>query len=334
MKTLFAFCFILFLAQSAFSQKTPEFFLSNMPTIPSGACSMSSAARNPFSDKVSELSSQIKEEIEKRKEKITGHVEVDKTKMLQNMAGQTGLTAAEMAKLQSGGQLSEAEGMALASKMMGQKYNMSVGEAKSVGKMGKEGQKAWAEGYSAEMTADAQANPDKYKNGQIKNKKLFDLAAEQSQLASKIQAEESIIQNRLDEINKKDSLEKKRLNEQLAPLQVEADKFMGVMGESATAGASQSDAIALKMYNLSLKYCEIMTPLYIDLLNRRLVSVKANLPLQYRLQEVTDELTAAQTGVKNGKVAPDIMALESVFRYVTFLGDVFKYTPGDKPIKI
>lgn len=325
MKLTFTISILLLLNWCAFSQKTPEFFLGNMPAIPSGVCSMSSAARNPFSDKVSELSSQIKEEIEKRKEEITGHMEVDKTKMLQNMAGQTGLSAAEMAKLQSGGQLSEAEGMALANKMMGQKYNMSVEEAKNLGKMGKEGQKAWAEGYSAEMMADAQANPDKFKNGQTKNKKLFDLAAEQSKLAQQIQAEESIIQNRLDEINKKDSVEKKRLNEQLAPLEVEADKFVGVMGEATTAGASQSDIIAMKMYNLRLKYCELMTPLYIDLVNRCLVSVKANLPLRYRLQEVTDELTAAQTGVKNGKVAPDLMALDSVYRYLIFLGDVFKY---------
>ena len=77
-----------------------------------------------------------------------------------------------------------------------------------------------------------------------------------------------------------------------------------------------------------------MTPLYIDLVNRRLVAVKADLPLRYRLQEVTDELNAAQAGVKNEKIVPDMMALDSVYRYLIFLGDVFKYSPGDKPIKI
>jgi hypothetical protein len=292
---------------------------------------MSSANSSPFAEKVNELSSQIEEEIEKRKEERSSHLEGDKTKMLQNLASQTGLSAADMAKLQGGGQLSEAEGMALANRMMGQKFNMSVEEAKKVGKMGKEGQKAWAEGYSAEMMAEAQADPDKFKKDQTKNKKIFDLAAEQSKLAAQIQAEESMIQNRLDEINKKDSVEKKRLNEQLAPLQVEADKYLGVLGVTG-AEAAKAHAIAMRMYNLRLKYCELMTPLYIDIVNRRLVSVKNSLPLLYRLQEVTDDMTAAQTGTKNEKVAPDLMALDSVYRYITFLGNVFKYHPGEKPV--
>jgi hypothetical protein len=331
MRTLLIISFVILIGTNAFSQQTPEFFLGNSPSPPSGVCNMSSEASKPFTEKISELSSQIKEGIEKRKEEISSHLEGNKTKMLQNMAGQMGLSASEMAKLQSGAQLSEAEGMALANRVMGQKYNMSIEEAKKVGKMGKEGQKAWAEGYSAEMMAEAQADPDKFKKDQTKNKKIFDLAAEQSKLAAQIQAEESMIQNRLDEINKKDSVEKKRLNEQLAPLQVEADKYLGVLGVTG-AEAAKAHAIAMRMYNLRLKYCELMTPLYIDIVNRRLVSVKNSLPLLYRLQEVTDDMTAAQTGTKNEKVAPDLMALDSVYRYITFLGNVFKYHPGEKPV--
>jgi len=329
MKILFTFSFILFLALNSFSQQTPEMFLSRIPAPPAEACTMSKENRDNFSNKFGEVQEQLTEEMKTRKEEYAKFAGNNKEKMLQNMAGQTGLSAAETAKLQSGGQLTEAEGMALANKMMGQKYNMSVEEAKNLGKMGKAGQKAYAEGLSTEMMADAQANPDKYKRDQTKDKYMFDLAAEQSKLATQIQAEESIIQNRLDEINKKDSVEIKRLREQLAPLEVEADKFVGVMGEAATAGASQSDKIAMKMYNLRLKYCEVMTPLYIDLVNRRLVAVKANLPIRYRLQEVTDQLTAAQTGVKIEGIAPDLLALDSVYRYLIFLGDAFKYTPGD-----
>ncbi len=331
MRTLFIISFIILIGPNTFSQRTPEMFLTALPDPPSSACELSKDGMVKFSNKIWEVQEQLREEIEKRKEEIGRHLEVDKTKMLQNLAGQTGLSAADMAKLQGGGQLSEAEGMALANRMMGQQYNMSVEEAKKVGKMGKEGQKAWAEGYSAEMMAEAQADPGKFKDGQTKNKKIFDLAAEQSQLATQLQAEESIIQNRLDEINKKDSVEKKMLNELLAPLQIEAEKYLGVLGVTG-AEAAKAHANAMKMYNLRLRYCQTMTPLYTDLVNRRLVAVKANLPLRYRLQEVTDELTAIQTGTKNEKVAPDMMALDSVYRYITFLGSVFKYHPGEKPV--
>jgi hypothetical protein len=323
MKLMITFSILFLFNWCAFSQKTPESFLGIMPSPPSGICGMSSANISPFAEKVNKLSSQIEEEIKKRKEERSSHLEDDKTKMLQNLAGQTGLSAADMAKLQGGGQLSEAEGMALANRMMGQKYNMSVEEAKKVGKMGKEGQKAWAEGYSAEMMAEAQADPDKFKKDQTKNKKIFDLVAEQSQLATQLQAEEAIIQNRLDEINQKDTIERKRLNELLAPLEAEAN--------STSISEARLKAIALQMYSLRLRYCQIMTPLYVELVNRRLVIVKANLPLKYRLQEVSDELTAIQTGAKNEKVAPDLMALDSVYRYITFLGNVFKYYPGEKP---
>ena len=330
MRTLLILIFVILIGTNTFSQRTPEMFLSALPDPASAACELSNDGRASFSNKIGEVQNQLLEEIGKRKEEYTDFAKDNNKTLQEKIASDMGLSPADMAKLQNGGQMSQEQAMALANKMMGQQYNMSVGEAKNLGKMGKEGQKAWAEGYSAEMTAEAQANPDKFKNGQAKNKKLFDLAAEQNQLTTQIQAEESMIEKRLEEINKKDSVEKKRLNEQLAPLQVEADKYLGVLGVTG-ANAAKSYAIALKMYNLRLAYCELMTPLYIDLLKRRLVSVKANFILRYRLQEITDELTAAQTGAKDEKVEPDMMALDSVSRYLTSLEQVFKYSPGDKP---
>ena len=330
MRILLILIFVILIGTNTFSQRTPEMFLTALPDPPSSACELSKDGRASFSNKIGEVQDQLLEAIGKRKEEYTGFAKDNNKKLQEKMASEMGLSAADMAKLQSGGQMSQEQAMALANRMMGQQYNMSVGEAKSLGKMSKEGQKAWAEGYSAEMTAEAQANPDKFKNGQAKNKKLFDLAAEQNQLATQIQAEEAMIENRLEEINKKDSVEKKKLNEQLAPLQVEAEKYLGVLGVTG-ADAAKAHAVAMKMYNLRLTYCEIMTPLYIDLLKRRLVSVKANFTLRYRLQEVTDELTAAQTGAKGEKVESDLMALDSVSRYLASLEQVFKYTPGDKP---
>ena len=330
MKTLLPICLIFLLALSAFSQKTPEFFLGNLPAISTGVCGMTSAGIDNFSKKVEEVSDPLKETISQRKQEYKEFVGENKDQMMQNMASQSGLSAADMAKLKAGGQLTEAEGMALANKMMGQKYNMSVGEARNVGKMSKEGQKAWAEGYSAEITADAQANPDKFNKDQKKNKNMFDLAAEQTKLARQIQAEEAKFQNLLDEINLKAADESKKLGVQLEPLLEESRKINDGEGSTA-ADAAHGYALALKMYDLKLKYCELMTPLYTDFLTRRLLSVQANLPVRYRLQEITDDLTAAQTGVNKGKIAPDLMALDSISGYLTLLADLFRFHPGEKP---
>jgi len=332
MKTLFTFSFILFLALSSFSQRTPESFLARMPAPPAEACTISKENRDNFSSKFGEVNEQLTEQIKTRKEEYAKFAGNNKEKMLQNMAGQTGLSAAETAKLQSGGQLTEAEGMALANKMMGQKYNMSVGEAQKLGKMSETGQKAWAEGYGAEAVADAQANPDKYKRGQAKDKGMFELAAEQSKLASQIQAEEAKDQTQLAEFNSKVQIERKKLDEQLAPLEEEARTIND--GEGSTeADVAHSYALNMKRYNLELKYCELMTPLYIDFLNRCLVSVKANLPARYRLQEVTVELNTAQNGVKIEGIPPDMMALVSITNYMTLLDDVFRFAPMGKPTR-
>jgi hypothetical protein len=333
MKRITIFCYALLSSVFSFSQQTPESFLGHVPAIPSNVCGISSAGQKSFSVKAEEVSDQIKEAISRRKQEYKDFVGDNKDQMIQNMAGQSGLSAADMAKLKNGGQLSQAEAMTLANKMMGEKYNMSVGEAKNLGKMSKEGQKAWAEGYGTEMMADAQANPDKYNKDQKKNKNMYDLASEQTQLAQQIQAEEAKFQNQLEEINQKAAEERLKLDVQLAPLIKESEKINDGEGSTA-ADAARGYAFALKIYELRLKFCELMTPFYTDFLSRRLLSVKINLPNHYRLQEITDNLTAEQTGIKKGKMTPDLMALESISRYMTLLADLFRFSPGDKPTKI
>jgi hypothetical protein len=221
--------------------------------------------------------------------------------------------------------------MEMANKMMGQN-NMSVEDAQKLSKMSKEDQQKYAEGMTGAMMADAQENPGKYNTGQKKDKQMYELAAEQTKLAQQIQAEDAKTQKQLDEFNSKVQIEKKKLDEQLSPLLEELDKIND--GEGSTeADAAHSYALRIKVYNLKLKYCELMTPIYIDFLNRNLISVKSNLPVRYRLQEITDQLTSAQTGVKIEGVPSDLMALDSITHYMTLLGDVFRFSPGDKPTK-
>jgi hypothetical protein len=319
MKTFLTFSFILFLALSAFSQKTPEFFLGNLPAIPSGVCSMSSADKNSFSDKVSELSSQIKEEIEKRKAEITGHGEVDKTKMLQNMADQTGLSATEMAKLQSGGQLSEAEGLALANRMMGQQYNISVEEAKNVGKMGKEGQKAWGVEYSAEMMADAQANPDKYKADQVKIKNMYELVKEKKELTENHLAMSSKFTQQFKELEN-DTSE----NQTLRNISKWTSEWYGMSGVDYGQG-SKMDALAKKIKSAKIDYCNNFTPRFFEIYRQYLTYVKKNLPDYYRMEELEFQIMEAQTKVNNPS-EPGLLALQIVSDYVNSLKNVFKYS--------
>lgn len=332
MKTLFTFSFVICFVLGSISQTTPEAFIAGIPVPPNEVCTMSKDSRENFSGKIEALQEQLTEEIKTRKEEYKNFAGNNNEKIQQNMAGQMGLSPAEMAKLQKGGKMSQAQAMEMANKMMGQQNNMSVDEAKKMSKMSKEDQQGYAEGMTTGMMADAQANPGKYKTGQKKDMQMYELAAEQTKLAQQIQAEDAKIQKQLAEINSKDLVEKKKLDEQLAPLKEELDKINDGEGSTA-ADAAHAYAVAMKMYNLELKYCELMTPIYTDFLNRHLVSVKTNLPVCYRLQEITDQLTAAQTGVKIDEIAPDLIALDSISRYLTLLKEAFRFAPMEKPTK-
>jgi len=237
-----------------------------------------------------------------------------------------------MAKMNKGGQLSEAEAMAMADKMMKEKYNMSLGEAKNLEKMGKEGKQAWGEAYGTEVMADAQANPNKFNADQAKNMKTFDLAAEQTRLVQQIQAEGNKFYKQMNEINTKDSLEKIKLERNIAPLVAVLNTINDGEGSTET-DAARAYGLLMKIYEFHRDYCGVMATIYVDFLVRRLASVKMNLPVHYRLQEITDKQTSLQTGVEIKGMTPDLMAWQSISDYLSQLDDIFRFNRMEKPTR-
>jgi len=137
MKTLITFNFVLLMVLNAFSKRAPEAFLARIPALPAAACDMPTKEKEKYLNKVIELSEQIKEKISEMKQERQDFADNNVEKMQKNMAKQMGLPPGDMAKMNKGGQPSEAEAMAMADKMMKEKYNMSLGEAKNLEKMGR-----------------------------------------------------------------------------------------------------------------------------------------------------------------------------------------------------
>ena len=330
MKSLFIFCLVIFFATTSFSQRSPESFLAGIPDPPASACDNTVKEREKYETKVNDLADQLKDEISKRKEERQEFMDDNEEKMMQNMAGKMGLSAGDKAKMKKGAQISEADAMEMAEKMMGSQYNMSVGEAKSLSKMSKEGQEAWGEAYAAEMMANAQANPQKVNADMGKNKNMFDLVSEQKSLTDKLLAQGKKVQKQLKEMNSKDSIEKIRLDKLLEPLKEEFDDIN--LGEgSEEADWAHALAVRIKMWGHQRTYCLKMTSVYVDILTQYRVALEANLSDHYRLQEITDELMQMQTGTTVKMVAPDLMAFESLSEYVTMLRDLFQFYPGEEP---
>ncbi len=330
MKILTAITFVLCTFLNAYSQKSPEYCLGKMPELPRTACDMRAVDRDEYLDKVSQLSDLLREEIQLRKEAREAFVAENTDKMRQNMASQMGMSKGDMEKLKNGGELSEKEAMAMAAKMMKTKSGISLAEAKNLGNMSEADKKAWAEGHSAELMAKTQANPGQALVDMNKNQKMFDLAMEQKRLIDKIGASESAIQGQLQEMKTKDIEEKDKLDKLLAPLWEEERKIND--GEGSTmADVAYSRAVMLKIYGHQLVYCEKMTPLILDILQRDLSRIKASLPDCYRLQQIADEQMKAQTGVEIKTIAPDLLAMESLTAHINLMKDVFRFIPMEKP---
>ena len=321
---------VLLTTVNSLSQVSPEAIIARIPSLPANACELSKEKMDLFRNKLDEVADLCDNEIKERKEQYNDFLDKRRAIIPQKMGEKMGLSKTDAAKLNPDGNLSEADAMAMAGKMMEKNYNMSIDEAKKLGNMSKEGQKAWAEGYGNEMMADAQANPAKYAGKMKADKNNFDLAAEKQTLTLKTMAEGAKFSNLLQEINDKDKVEKKNLARIIEPFEKELDHVN--FGEGSTKSDwDKGYNLKMKIWEAQKSYCSKMTPILIDYLNRYLTSVKANLPDYYRLQELTDKLMEEQTGLPAGKLATDLMAMQSITDLLHQMKDVFRFSPGEKP---
>ena len=146
---------------TGFTQVMPEAFLALLPDIPGTACSMKAAERDQYLNRVDSLSELINLELSKRHDNGSAGEEKINPQMVNDLIKQYGLSEEDLQKIKSGKEMSDAETQALIDKILQNSADMSSDEVKNVSKMSKEGQKAWAEGYSREVIADQKANPQK-----------------------------------------------------------------------------------------------------------------------------------------------------------------------------
>ena len=201
--------------------------------------------------------------------------------------------------------------------MMQKNTNMSVEEAQKMSKMSKEGQKAWAEGMSTEMMADAQANPDKNKAAQKNNMNMFELAQEQSQIALKIQLVTRKFDEQLEEFNK---LKEKTLNEFEACLKKVGKDYENKI--NFDLGSTYAEAMEYQKKSCYQNCCGFITPKYNDILLERFNAMKAMGDEYYRLDVLTNELSKATTGTDKKVIEPGLTYLEALSDYIEHLQDL------------
>ena len=315
MKSIFSTLLILLVALIVKAQiLTPEMVAIRMPAISIVVCKKE--GRQQFLKQVDQLKTDVEEEITRRKDKSKSNSKGMDEQAAKNMMNQMGysVSSSDMQKMKTA---TKEEKKAMAMAMMQQNTNMSVDEAKKVSKMSKEGQKAWAEGMSTEMMADAQANPDKNKAAQKNNMNMFELAQEQSQIAQKIQLVTRKFDEQLEEFNK---LKEKTLNEFEACLKKVGKDYENKI--NFDLGSSYAEAMEYQKNSCYQNCCGFLTPKYNAVLLDWFNAMIALDDDYNRMDVLTNELASATTGTNKKVIEPGLTYLEALLDYIIHLQDL------------
>lgn len=331
MKTAFIVSLLILVCLFAKSQTMPEAFIGMLPDPPGSVCSEGKdSGESGFKQLVSEVSSKLEAEISRRRIETKGKMKANQGKMMQNAMAKTGVSpelAQQMMALeqQSKGATGDqakaykAQKKALADQMMQQSMNISMDEVNNLKKMDKAGKTAWAEAYSTEKKAEVMADPEAYKQKNAAAMKDYKLAQKQKELADSLGAQATKYMKQIQELdNDQGAL---ALETQIKELEAKLNE------EYQKENRPNDDAIkslSNSIRNAQISYCNMQSPKYLAILARYKTFTQASLTPYYRLEKLTNQVNAAQTGVQID-TEPGLMGLEAIGSYLNRLSDVYRY---------
>ena len=319
MKNLLFLIVSLVTASLSFAQVTPEAFIDMLPSIPDNVCSKEIAERNMFISQADSVSELIDNERSRRDENIDADSDEYEKQAMDKLSKQYGLSQEELEKLQNEDGMTEEETDELINKALQNSENISLDEIKDSEKMSEEGKEAWSEAYSTEKMSETQADPQKYQEQQLQYKNRFELAALQKHILDSLTAIESKFAQQIAELDKDPNA--KIMLDNIYKWELEATEMMGELSESE---AAKLEELAQQIQSEKDKYCNKYTPAYLDILRRYESYTKSCLPVCYRLEKISAQLTKLQTGV-DMKQESGLMGIKKVSDYLGLLRGAFKY---------
>lgn len=310
-------------ASAAVAQTRTQEYMKKLPALPKDSCNVTKASAENFVNQVTALGDQLMSELEDIRNSVNSHMESNASTAQENamkqMSQTYGISQADMEKMKNSKNMTAAEKQALASKMMSQQTNMTMEEARNLGKMSEAGRRAYAEAYGAEAMATAQTDP----NQQAKNEN----AKNMYQSATSRQAANA----KVTEINKRiadlyspivNDPERLKTLDRIDRLQ---GKIMSMAGIVSDSEAKQMDSLAVLIKNEKIAYCNRYTPLHRNALRKHLQILKASIPDYINFGEISAEATKAQTGIDMPAEGKEQASLEAVSNYLDALRGVYIY---------
>ncbi len=295
------------------AQSTPEALLSQLPSVPTVNC----AADREEIDRFAERIHKVKETIRLTVDRIHADAQADmaRNKIASNVIRLSGLEKKDIQNI------SKDNGRKATEKVISEQYGVSLQELETVGGMSDAEQEKWAQQYAGKMKKKALDNP---KASIIKGsnaKRMLELASEQKILGEHITERMNRIAHLLEQVEKQDSIESRKLEERLRPLRKQL-----CSGICSDAEIARSNAAEKQIHAAKIKYCQIMSPLQTDAIEQYLTTVKSLLPDYRKLTIIQNEIAELQ---QIGEIMPqDVSCYAAIDEYADALLSAYKYWVG------
>ena len=213
----------------------------------------------------------------------------------------------------------EEQKKAMADQMIQQSMNISMEEIEALKKMDKAGQTAWATGYATEKKAEVMSDPQAYQQKAAAGMKDFKLLQKQKQLADSLGAQLMKYMKQFEDLDKDQAAQ---------AMQKQIDELEKKLNEEYEKNNRPNDntikSLSNEIRNHQISYCNMQSPRYLNILSKYKSFTEASITPYYRLEKLTYQVNASQTGVEID-IQPGLMGLEQVKAYLKRLSDAYHY---------
>lgn len=305
------------------AQTRTQEYMKKIPALPKDSCNITRTSAENFINQVALLRDQLVSEIEQIRESVDSHMEANtataEATAMKQMAQMYGMSQADLEKIKNAKNMSAADKQALANKMMSQQTNMTMDEAKNLGKMSEAGRQAYTEAYATEAMAAANTDPNQASRNDYARNMYNDNVAQQAaydriaEINNRIVALYSPVSN---------DPERQKMLDRISAWNSKLTSMMGIVSDRE---ARIMDSISLRIKNEQIAYCNRYTPQYRAALRKHLQIVRASMPEYIKFGEISASTTKMQTGIDMPEKGKELSSLEAVAEYLRSLQDAYKY---------
>ena len=317
MKIKILICAFVLFTNAMQAQTTPEAFLAMAPSVPSNICSTKSDQKKTFLENNSVFADKLKVEIERRKKASKEYLDKNSGKIRAGTLKQAGFDSTAAKKMET---MTEAERKAMASKMMKEKYNISMEDAQNLKNMTKEQRAAWVRTHSTQMMADAQANPQKYQANNNNAMEMIELNKQIMALNQSFTDKSKEFQSRYAKLEYDPEGVKLRND-----IRARDSALMSMTGEVTKSEAAKMDKLGAEVKLLKKQYCSKFSPQFLAILSDYFAYIKKTMPDYYKFEELQEKQFQMQTGTQSPMGEKGLVGIQAIEGYSNMLKDAFKY---------